>query len=57
MSVFQELLFLQGYVTNNALLARGEERPPARAPAAEPQRPAARVRLQVAGGGAAAGCG
>jgi hypothetical protein len=57
MKLFQELLFLQGYVTHAALIVRDEERPAERAPAAEPQRAARRLPLQVMSGGAAAGCG
>ncbi len=59
MSIFTELMFLQGYVTRPTLLREEEQLPP---PAAAPRaslRPVSRPRpvTAVAAGCAAGGCG
>ena len=55
MSIFSELIFLQGYVTQPALLRQEEQVPaPAPAPRASP-RPQLRV-VAVPGAGVVGGC-
>ena len=56
MSIFSELIFLQGYVTRPALLRQEEQVPaPAPAPRASP-RPQLRAVAAVPGASAVGGC-